>query len=348
MRSFNQKNLVKSNLSSYFTYQRNDAMSHQSQPGELKMINSMKITVKLICGVALVANLLLPVVGQADLLGGGGSESGGGGDACEIRVGEIRAALLQWVGDGGPKELVFPADITLENYIAVMTTELVAPPDARAVVIGCVSTEQENLESQKPHPDPEQIVSVGGELKTCRGFVSERDHLQHVLCNIERFASDKTSASDQIRLIHHEFAGLGQVEKNNGAASDYEISDQITDFLAAVFGGSYSGTIAGTVGGKSISNTNFQVTVEQRGHNINGYFLATGGPDGEQADSGQITGTISRNTAIVTLIIPSGARYAGEFTGTLTLVDHTLTGILVGTTVSNGALTATINLTRLK
>jgi len=32
-------------------------------------------------------------------------------------------------------------------------------------------------------------------------------------------------------LIHHEYAGLAGIEKNDGAASDYEISDQLTDFL---------------------------------------------------------------------------------------------------------------------
>ncbi len=65
--------------------------------------------------------------------------------------------------------------------------------------------------------------------KTCRGFYSKKNGAPHIICNIARF--EDTSDADQYRLIHHEFAGLVSVEKNVGAASDYEISNQITDQL---------------------------------------------------------------------------------------------------------------------
>jgi hypothetical protein len=41
----------------------------------------------------------------------------------------------------------------------------------------------------------------------------------------------KTSEAGQYRLIHHEYAGLARIEKNYGSASDYEFSNQITNYL---------------------------------------------------------------------------------------------------------------------
>ena len=40
--------------------------------------------------------------------------------------------------------------------------------------------------------------------------------------------------AEQYRLIHHEFAGLARMEQNQGAASDYSISSQITAYLVSV------------------------------------------------------------------------------------------------------------------
>ena len=106
-----------------------------------------------------------------------------------------------------------------------MEAQLTPPPNANAVVIGCVSTAQENAQRTSQAPHLELLVSVDGQPKTCRGFVSDQDHLHHILCNIDRFSA--TSPAEQYRLIHHEFAGLAGVEQNNGAASDYRISTQI-------------------------------------------------------------------------------------------------------------------------
>jgi hypothetical protein len=139
-----------------------------------------------------------------------GTESGGGGDASEERVNEIRSDLLTWVKNGGAKGLVLPSDISYEEYYSEMANILTP----QKVVISFAANE----------------VSVNGVAKTCRGYFSKSDSRQHIECNIARFQN--TSETDQYKLIHHEFAGLANIEKNDGAASDYQLSSQITDFLS--------------------------------------------------------------------------------------------------------------------
>lgn len=146
-----------------------------------------------------------------------GNEGGGGGDASEIRVNEIRNDLLKWVNEGGAKGLVFSGDVTLEMYVNEMKA-ILRPKFVTVVFVKDDSSEDETLR-----------VSVQGKPKTCRGFYSKKDNKPHIVCNIDRFSA--TTDTDQYRLIHHEFAGLVGLEENDGAASDYSISDQLTDFL---------------------------------------------------------------------------------------------------------------------
>jgi hypothetical protein len=94
----------------------------------------------------------------------------------------------------------------------------------QAVVIGSVT-----LAEEAATQDSELKVEVDGQPKTCRGFISRNGGLPHIRCNVERFKA--TGAPEQYRLIHHEYAGLAGVERNTGAASDYTISQQLTDFL---------------------------------------------------------------------------------------------------------------------
>lgn len=148
---------------------------------------------------------------------GGGVIGGGGGDASELRVNEIRSDILKWINEGGSKGLNLQNVLTQEEYISQMT-DILQP---KKVVIGFVEKDDEVTDELK--------VSVNGEPKTCRGFISVIDFKPHILCNISRFAS--TSDSDQYKLIHHEFAGLAKIENNDGAASDYFVSSQITDYL---------------------------------------------------------------------------------------------------------------------
>jgi len=135
-------------------------------------------------------------------------------------VNEIRADILKWVSEGGAQGLRFPVGVTQAIYLSSMP-QVLAP---HAVVIGFVTNHQESDTT-----DSDLKVSVNGQPKTCRGFVSVKDQRPHILCNLERFVS--TADSQQYRLIHHEYAGLAGVERNEGASSDYVISSQITDFL---------------------------------------------------------------------------------------------------------------------
>ena len=148
----------------------------------------------------------------------GGAIAGGGGDASEERVSEIRADILTWINKGGAKGLVLPQSISYGEYESKMK-EILEP---KKVVVGFVEQDDEN--------NPELQVSVNGVPKTCRGFISEVDFKHHILCNISRFKS--TSESEQYKLIHHEYAGLVNIENNDEAASDYEVSSQLTSFLA--------------------------------------------------------------------------------------------------------------------
>ncbi len=142
---------------------------------------------------------------------------GGGGDASEVRVNEIRTDLLSWIKKGGSKKLELPAEVNLEEYNQKMT-ELLQP---KAVLVTFVEQDDQFNEDLQ--------VVVNGKPKTCRGFISRIDNRPNIICNISRFHN--TSESRQYSLIHHEYAGLAGLEKNEGAASDYFISNQITDFL---------------------------------------------------------------------------------------------------------------------
>ena len=138
-----------------------------------------------------------------------GTETGGGGDASEVRVNEIRADILKWIEAEGAKGLVFPGDMSYGEYVSNMV-EVLQP---QKVIIAFTE---------------EKVIYDNAE-KTCRGYFEETKSEFNILCNISRFA--KTTPSDQYKLIHHEYAGLARVEKNEGAISDYNLSSQITNFL---------------------------------------------------------------------------------------------------------------------
>lgn len=148
-----------------------------------------------------------------------GGQEGGGGDASEARVNEIREDLIKWINNGGARGLSFPPGIDHDFYTEKMI-RILAP---KHVVVGFVENDKSREEELR--------VQVGGIPKTCRGFISRRDTRPHILCNIGRFK--QSSEAEQYRLIHHEFAGLASIEQNDGAASDYMVSNQLTDFLVA-------------------------------------------------------------------------------------------------------------------
>lgn len=171
---------------------------------------------RLVCACLLLSQLLISSTVFAK--SGGGAIAGGGGDAFETRVDEIRADILKWINDGGAKNLSLPNSLTYDVYETKMK-EVLAP---QFVVVGFVEKDDQS--------DEELQVSVDGKPKTCRGFISNRDSKFHIICNIPRF--EATSEEGQYKLIHHEFAGLVNVENNLDAASDYLISNQLTDYLS--------------------------------------------------------------------------------------------------------------------
>lgn len=147
-----------------------------------------------------------------------GGDSGGGGDASESRVDDIREDILTWVTAGGAKGLKLPAEMKYEDYVSKMSNIL----QPQNVVVTFIEKDDSTNE--------ELQVSVDGQPKTCRGFYSKLDKTPHILCNIPRFAA--TADAEQYKLVHHEFAGLVNVEKNDKAASDYSLSSQITEYLS--------------------------------------------------------------------------------------------------------------------
>lgn len=162
----------------------------------------------------------------------GGTSVGGGGSECESRIAKIRDDIREWILHDGAKTVDMGQRASYRSYVSKMSKILVAPPKPRAVVIACVSSQQEQEEKEKTNPDQERLVEIDDVSKTCRGFRSQKDKKLHILCNRERF--EETTDEGKYPLIHHEFAGLVRIEKNIEAASDYFISNQISGYLEMV------------------------------------------------------------------------------------------------------------------
>jgi hypothetical protein len=150
---------------------------------------------------------------------GGGTSIGGGGDGHERMFDELRADLLKWIAEGGHEGLSYPADVNAALYRAKM--EQVLMP--HVVIVEFVTTQEESAAK-----DSEKRAQVDGVQKTCRGFVSKRKKMV-ILCNSERF--DAALPAERYRLVHHEYAGLAGMERNQGPSSDYQLSNQLGEFL---------------------------------------------------------------------------------------------------------------------
>ncbi|RYZ73210.1 MAG: hypothetical protein EOP09_02220 [Proteobacteria bacterium] len=133
-------------------------------------------------------------------------DKGNGGDVCENRIQVIKNDLKDWISKGGSSGLRLPLEIPIEKYNQVMTQQI------GNTVVACT----------------EETILVGASEKTCKNFVDDNGKAR-LLCNLQRFMA--TNESDQYVLVHHEYAGLGEIEKGNGEVSNYEISNQISAFL---------------------------------------------------------------------------------------------------------------------
>jgi hypothetical protein len=159
----------------------------------------------------LMAILLMTVAMSGQVMAARTGQEGGGGDASDARVNEIRSDLLNWINNGGAQELTLPKDISYGQYFDSMT-DILQP---KKVIVEFTNDK----------------VLVKKVEKTCKGFIDRQSDQAHIQCNILRFK--ETSEAQQYRLIHHEYAGLVSIERNEGALSDYEISSQVTDYLEA-------------------------------------------------------------------------------------------------------------------
>ncbi len=70
-------------------------------------------------------------------------------------------------------------------------------------------------------------VKVGQTPKTCR--FDKTEETSDITCDMNKL--EATSESNQYVLIHHEFAGLAEIEPPDGESPDYQVSNQISGFL---------------------------------------------------------------------------------------------------------------------
>lgn len=146
----------------------------------------------------------------------GGHGGGNGGDPNERRFKEIATDLSDWIISGGSAELKLPSAITHEVYKSKMLKYL--NPGVTPVAF------------------TDKIILVQSVEKACKNYFKRMNpkstpakYAPRIICNNKRF--EETSEHEKYRLVHHEYAGLAGFETTKNASSDYEISNQITDYL---------------------------------------------------------------------------------------------------------------------
>ncbi len=135
-----------------------------------------------------------------------GDRVGNGGDICEYKMRNITKDFEEWLIKDEYKGLQLPSGLIEEVYKEGMLN---------AIDKSFLSCSSEKL-------------YIGNAEKTCKNFSDEVGILR-IQCNFERFM--KTKDKEQYLLIHHELAGVAGFEKNNGEASTYTITNQISTFL---------------------------------------------------------------------------------------------------------------------
>lgn len=137
----------------------------------------------------------------------------GGGDICENRIKIIRDDIKDWLNMGGADTLKLPPDLSVAEYKDLMLQQI------QKAKIKCVGLGDQSFP-----------VEIDGTPKVCRFDLSEDESV--ISCDFEKFQS--MNESNQYVLVHHELAGLAQIELPNGADSYYAISNQLVSFLADV------------------------------------------------------------------------------------------------------------------
>ena len=142
-----------------------------------------------------------------------GGVATGGGDLCEDRIKDIRDDLKLWIVKGGAKSLNLPDGVSAARYSDDMLEQIYVAK------IRCVG-----------NGDAGYPVAVNGVAKVCR--FDRTNSLSLITCDFSKFQA--TNEADQYKLVHHEYAGLADIERPNGSDSDYRISNQITQSLENV------------------------------------------------------------------------------------------------------------------
>lgn len=140
----------------------------------------------------------------------GGVATGGGDVACEGRIKIIREDLAMWIKKGGASGLSLPPNISVSQYSDAMLSQI------KKAKIKCVGPGDEG------YP-----VNINKTAKACKFEATQ--HKSQIICDYSKFES--TSDSDQYVLVHHEFAGLANIEVPRGDDSHYSISNQISGYL---------------------------------------------------------------------------------------------------------------------
>lgn len=136
---------------------------------------------------------------------GTGTEGGNGGDLCESRIYDIRDDISTWLTTDGPKGLELPLGVDLALYRAKMT---------EAIAIAKISCTND-------------VLKIGEAEKTCLNDV--KDGVTRIRCNIDRLAREPEG--ERYVLFHHEFAGIADLEVNDGEPSSYPLSKQLRGYL---------------------------------------------------------------------------------------------------------------------
>ena len=139
-----------------------------------------------------------------------GSEGVGGGDVCENRIKVIRDDITKWITDDGARMLLLPNEMSSNFYSNEMLSYI------KITKVRCVS-----------NGDIGFPVSVEGVPKVCRFDKNEKTSI--ITCDYNKFQA--ATDINQYLLIHHEYAGLADVEIPNSSDSDYSVSNQIISFL---------------------------------------------------------------------------------------------------------------------
>jgi len=150
-----------------------------------------------------------------------GKEGGNGGDwFCENRIKNVRDDIKSWILRGGATNLILPDGVRTSEY--------------RERMLKAIELVKENIECTT------EKVFVGNAEKTCINFNDKKTGKWSIRCNYYRFllvqkgteaSEHELNRDEHYPFIHHEFAGVAGLEKNNEEESDYNISNQLKAFL---------------------------------------------------------------------------------------------------------------------